>query len=442
MTVVDRFDPQRTYDTSAAEYDETSRRYWAFSVRRTVDLTDPRPGDRVLDVACGPGPVALLEAERVGPGGTVVGLDLSEAMLVRARAHAEAAGLTNLELRSGDMHALPFPPRSFDVVSCVFGVFFAHDVVPVLRDLWGLVAPGGRLGVTTLGDDFFAPMFGVFLDAVAAERPGLELPVPWDRTADPDAFLAMLVAAGVHEPSVLREAATLVLDAPDDWWRIARATGIRRWLLELGPEASERVRRANAAWMAANDLAALRLDVNYGLATRPPAASEAGSGSGSVGTVSGAGGSGWSGGVGSAGVTGSAGTAGATGSDGTIGPDGSTGCGTSIGGEMSGTSIRLHYPSGVSPTRSSSSPMEAKTAIAPASRSSCSEKPPVSTAIVRTPALAAASTSHGVSPTITASPPSSRCSAVWTRSGAGLVASTSAAVVHASTSSRASSRSR
>src|SRR5438093_10672805 len=60
------------------------------------------------------------------------------------------------------------------------------------------------------------------------------------------------------------------------------------------------------------------------------------------------------------------------------------------------------YPSGVSPMRSRSSIIDAKTATAPDSRSSCSENPPVSTATVWTPARFAALTSHGVSPTITA----------------------------------------
>lgn len=190
-------------------------------------------------------------------------------MLALARANADADGLANVELRAGDMHDLALPAGSFDVVSCVFGIFFAREVVPVVRDLWALVAPGGRLGITTLGPDFFAPMFDVFLEHAAVERPDLALAVPWDRTAEPDTLLAMLVAAGVPDPSVLHEDAVLALDSPADWWQIARATGIRRWLLELGEAASERVREADEAWMAAHDTTTLRLGVNYGLAARP-----------------------------------------------------------------------------------------------------------------------------------------------------------------------------
>lgn len=114
-----------------------------------------------------------------------------------------------------------------------------------------------------------------------------------------------------------------------------------------------------------------------------------------------------------------------------------------------GTLVLLHrvcrgQASGVASSRSHSSATDSNTAAAPASRSSCSEKPPVMTARVPTSAAAAALTSHGVSPTITASPraESTALSAAWTRSGAGLVDSTSADVVHASASERASSRSR
>src|SRR5436305_1376257 len=83
---------------------------------------------------------------------------------------------------------------------------------------------------------------------------------------------------------------------------------------------------------------------------------------------------------------------------------------------------------------------ESKTCTAPASRSSCSAKPPVSTATVSTPARWAASQSKVESPTITAFPPPAFSTATDTRSGSGLVASTSADVVQPSAMSRASRR--
>jgi ubiquinone/menaquinone biosynthesis C-methylase UbiE len=83
---------------------------WA---RGLVDLADPRPGERVLDVACGTGAVARAAARRVGADGTVTGVDVNAGMLATARA-TDAA----IEWRQADASALPFSDRTFDVVLC------------------------------------------------------------------------------------------------------------------------------------------------------------------------------------------------------------------------------------------------------------------------------------------------------------------------------------
>jgi ubiquinone/menaquinone biosynthesis C-methylase UbiE len=85
-----------------------------------VALTDPRPGERVLDVACGTGVVARLAAQRVGRAGKVVGLDLNPGMLavaasVTANESTTSASLTWQEASAAKM---PFPDASFDIVYC------------------------------------------------------------------------------------------------------------------------------------------------------------------------------------------------------------------------------------------------------------------------------------------------------------------------------------
>src|SRR5215208_3418373 len=102
----------------------------------------------------------------------------------------------------------------------------------------------------------------------------------------------------------------------------------------------------------------------------------------------------------------------------------------------------IGYPSGVWARSRRSATSESKTEVAPASSSSCSLKPPINTPIVGTPVRLADSQSQVESPTITASPPPAFSTAAATRSGSGLVFSTSADVVQPSTTVRASSRSR
>jgi len=86
-----------------------------------VQLAAPEEGDRVLDVACGTGPVARYAAPLVGPTGRVIGLDLNAGMLAIARTMPQQEGVA-IEWREGNATALPFPDASFDRVCCQQGL--------------------------------------------------------------------------------------------------------------------------------------------------------------------------------------------------------------------------------------------------------------------------------------------------------------------------------
>src|SRR5712664_152339 len=91
-----------------------------------LNLVSPKPGDRVLDVACGTGLVTRLAAEQVGRTGKVVGLDISSGMLSVARS-VPASGGPRIEWNEGDATTLPFPDSSFDLVVCQLGLQFFPD---------------------------------------------------------------------------------------------------------------------------------------------------------------------------------------------------------------------------------------------------------------------------------------------------------------------------
>jgi SAM-dependent methyltransferase len=109
-----------------------------------VEALGVGPGERWLDVATGPGGVALLAARA---GAEVTGLDISETMIEQAAQNAAEAGL-DIRFDVGDAQSLPYPDAAFDVVSSSFGIIFPPDREAVAAGLARVCRPGGRLGLT------------------------------------------------------------------------------------------------------------------------------------------------------------------------------------------------------------------------------------------------------------------------------------------------------
>jgi ubiquinone/menaquinone biosynthesis C-methylase UbiE len=118
-----------------------------------ADLADQaalRPGERVLDVACGTGVVARGAAERVGSTGRVAALDINPGMLAVARSLQTTTGAP-IEWHEGSVLALPFPDSAFDVVLCQLGLQFFPDRPAALREIRRVLVPAGRLALNVFG---------------------------------------------------------------------------------------------------------------------------------------------------------------------------------------------------------------------------------------------------------------------------------------------------
>jgi ubiquinone/menaquinone biosynthesis C-methylase UbiE len=109
-----------------------------------VERVGLRPGQRVLDVACGTGCVARKAVGRVRWGGEVKGLDLNAGQLEVARAAASFV-YPEIEYVEGDAQKMPFPDASFDAVLCLNGLQYFPDRVAALREMRRVRAPGGRV---------------------------------------------------------------------------------------------------------------------------------------------------------------------------------------------------------------------------------------------------------------------------------------------------------
>jgi arsenite methyltransferase len=109
-----------------------------------------RIGDTVLDIGSGSGTDAFIAAELVGPGGRVIGLDLTEAMLDKLRANAAAAGVANLELLAGNAESIPLPDASVDVVSSNGVLNLVPDKPRAIQEIARVLRPGGRLQIADI----------------------------------------------------------------------------------------------------------------------------------------------------------------------------------------------------------------------------------------------------------------------------------------------------
>lgn len=146
--------------------------------RELVEATRIGPGDRVLDVAAGPGNAAVPAALA---GAEVVASDLTPELLEAGRAAAEEAG-ARLEWRVVDAEAMPFADAEFDVVVSCVGVMFAPHHERAAAELARVTRPGGRLGlISWTPEGFIGQMLTVMKPYAAPPPPGSMPPPLWGR---------------------------------------------------------------------------------------------------------------------------------------------------------------------------------------------------------------------------------------------------------------------
>ncbi|MGH7550263.1 MAG: methyltransferase domain-containing protein [Gemmatimonadota bacterium] len=201
-----------------------------------------RPGERVLDVACGTGVVARLAARGVGDAGTVAGLDLNPGMLAVAESAAPADA--SIEWHEASVEEMPLKDESFDVVLCQMGLQFVEDRPAALGEMRRVLALGGRLLLNAPGPA--NPLFEVFDDAlrehIGPQAAGFVRQVfALDDTGE---LRDLMTDAGFRDVEVEAEEVELHLPAAEDFlWQYVRSTPLAGILAEAGEAARDALAR-------------------------------------------------------------------------------------------------------------------------------------------------------------------------------------------------------
>jgi SAM-dependent methyltransferase len=219
-----------------------------------LDAAAPAAGEQVIDIGCGCGATMLALANRVGPTGHVLGLDVSEPMAARARDRIAAAALANAQVVVSDAAIHAFPSNSADLLFSRFGVMFFADPTAAFANLHQAMRPNGRLLCAVWRPLSENPWFRVPLEAVS----GLLPPQP---SSDPDAPGPFAFANADRTSKILADAGwrDVVLTQHDVPMRFAaagqieqatefatRVGALARMLTDASPETRADVRVAIA----------------------------------------------------------------------------------------------------------------------------------------------------------------------------------------------------
>ena len=207
----------------------------------------PQPGERVLELACGPGGVGIAAARLVAPGGDVVLSDVVAEMTAIAAARAAAAGADNVQARVLDIESIDEPDASYDVVLCREGLMFAPDPARAASEIRRVLRPGGRVAIAVWGPRERNPWLGLVFDAVSAQTgrpvPPPGVPGPFS-LGDSATVVALLADAGLAGVQISELPTPLRAGSFEEWWaRTSALAGPLAKILAALPEGAAQALR-------------------------------------------------------------------------------------------------------------------------------------------------------------------------------------------------------
>lgn len=261
-----------SFEAYAGTAPENYERYFVPAIGRPladalVDIAAVRPGQRVLDVACGTGIAARVAAGRVGHDGSVAGADINPGMLAVAR--STPAGAMPISWHEAAADALPFPDGAFDLVLCQLGLQFFPDRLGALRDMRRVLAPSGRALVLVPGP---APEIFTILEEALASHLTPEVAAFVQvvfSLHDPDELRGLMADAGFRRPDARAHTRTLHLPSPEEFlWQYVYSTPLATAAAGLDDHARAAITRdVVASWRPFTQRGTLVLELGFSVAS-------------------------------------------------------------------------------------------------------------------------------------------------------------------------------
>lgn len=218
------------YDGVAASYDRSGPGFHAHFGRRLVELSRVSEGGAVLDVATGRGAVLFAAAEKVGAGGRVTGIDISENMVGMSAREIARRGMRNVTVRRMDAEQLDFPDATFDHVLCASALFYFPNIERLLAEFYRVLKPGGRFAGLLWGE-YDARWYWLADLLISAFPPGFTFPSHWPQswgsTLPPEKLEATLDQAGFADVHTLTDSVEFEYADAEEWWSVMMSSASR-----------------------------------------------------------------------------------------------------------------------------------------------------------------------------------------------------------------------
>ncbi|NYH55660.1 O-methyltransferase/aklanonic acid methyltransferase [Nocardiopsis arvandica] len=241
------------FNEAAARYDRLGVEFFTPMGRRLVEHARPEQGESVLDIGCGVGASVFPAADRVGPRGNVLGIDIASGMVAQTMEHARAQSRDNVTALVMDAERPDLPERSFDVVMGGYSVIFLPDAPAALGRYVPLMADGGRLAFSTpvFDSGTFPFLPPVFTDLIPRSLLS-DLPPEWrperlqqrfnSWLEDPADLVRAVETAGYSDVRVVDEPVDMVARSGEAWVDWSHTQGMRLLWEHLTEDRSRELR--------------------------------------------------------------------------------------------------------------------------------------------------------------------------------------------------------